>query len=278
MTTNLALRKNATQSGTVSNWGAWASRAVDGNTNGNWEKNYVTHTNWGNGAWWMVDLGKNSLIGSVTIFNRINCCEDRLQKFYVELLDAQGNVVDDGSHYRKEASPAELGISFPGISAQFVRVRFREGYSMYLSLAEVEVYGPTEAPTNSPTNAPTNAPTNVPTNAPTDTPTDTPTNSPTKAPTVTPIPLCVCVAPSDNLGWPCIQANGVCHPLSDEKCVHGTTPCTPVTPVPTLSPVATASNECEGCWPGTSGPCKQDDINVCHPLVNGECTTGTTAC
>src|SRR3954452_15332870 len=52
---NYALGKPATQSST--GWGGAASRAVDGNTDGNFFDNSVTHTLLEANAWWEVDLG-----------------------------------------------------------------------------------------------------------------------------------------------------------------------------------------------------------------------------
>jgi hypothetical protein len=83
-------------------------------------------------------------------------------------------------------------------------------------------------------------------------------------------PICACVPPSDNLGWPCIQDNGVCHALSNGVCVTGTTPCTPVTIKPTFK-------ACTKCYGSSSGPCKQADT-VCQPLVHGSCPPHTTPC
>jgi hypothetical protein len=83
--------------------------------------------------------------------------------------------------------------------------------------------------------------------------------------------FCSCVAPSDNLGWSCIQADGVCQPLVHGECVAGTTACIPAFPLPTRL------KACKGCFGTSFGPCIQAN-GVCHFPVNGECVYGTTPC
>jgi hypothetical protein len=61
--------------------GAFALKAVDGNTNGSLESgsnHSVSSTNKEQGAWWQVDLGGTKLIQQIRIFNRTDCCKDRL--------------------------------------------------------------------------------------------------------------------------------------------------------------------------------------------------------
>lgn len=79
---NVALNKPATQSST--SYGGVASRAVDGNTSGLWEKGSVTHTANNLNAWWEVDLQNNYQINSVELWNRTNsCCISRLSNYYL---------------------------------------------------------------------------------------------------------------------------------------------------------------------------------------------------
>jgi hypothetical protein len=83
---NLAAGKPARQSTT--NSGGEARRAVDGNTNGAWSINSVTHTDNELQAWWEVDLGSSQKIGKISVWNRTDpCCQDRLRDFYVLVSD-----------------------------------------------------------------------------------------------------------------------------------------------------------------------------------------------
>merc|ERR1712226_1531790 len=69
--------------------------ANDGNTVGIWNWNSVTHTHWNRDPWWQVYLGGDATVNDVYVWNRIDCCRNRLANFKVELLDGihGGNVV-----------------------------------------------------------------------------------------------------------------------------------------------------------------------------------------
>jgi hypothetical protein len=82
---NLALNRPTVQSDTL--WGGYSSRAVDGNTSGNWSDNSVTHTAVQNNAWWQVDLGNVKSLQTVQLSNRTDCCGDALSNFYVFVSD-----------------------------------------------------------------------------------------------------------------------------------------------------------------------------------------------
>lgn len=69
-------------------YGGAAARAVDGNTSGAWGGNSVTHTNPENNPWWEVDLGGVCDISEIKIWNRTDCCWERLQNFYVMVSEA----------------------------------------------------------------------------------------------------------------------------------------------------------------------------------------------
>src|SRR6185436_15841700 len=83
--TNIALNKQATQSSTE--FGGTANRAVDGNTSGIFTDGSITSTAGGFQDWWEVDLGGASTIQSMRIFNRTECCGDRLNNSYVLVSD-----------------------------------------------------------------------------------------------------------------------------------------------------------------------------------------------
>lgn len=82
---NIALKKKAIQTSTA--YGGNASRAVDGNTSGDFGKNSVTHTteNYPNPAW-EVDLGKSVDIEKISVWNR-NGSPSRLNGAEVLILD-----------------------------------------------------------------------------------------------------------------------------------------------------------------------------------------------
>ena len=135
--TNVALGKPATQSSDPG-WGGPPSKAVDGNTNGNYSGDSVTHTNNDAQAWWQVDLGTLQSVQSVKIWNRTDCCGDRLTNFNVILLDASQAVVSSVNVPGQAGSPTTVPISG---AARYVKVQLVG--TNYLSLAEVEVMGTT---------------------------------------------------------------------------------------------------------------------------------------
>jgi hypothetical protein len=61
--------------------------AIDGNTGGAYPQGSVTDTQAERDVWWEVDLGEACPIERIVIWNRTDCCEDRLQGFTVQLLD-----------------------------------------------------------------------------------------------------------------------------------------------------------------------------------------------
>jgi len=134
-TRNLALGKPAMQSST--DFGGGAARAVDGNTDGNFWGNSVTHTKLEAQPWWEVDLGAVVDIGKVVLHNRTDCCGDRLSNFEVLLSNDNHSWWRAAAMAGTAATRSELLLD---ASARFVRVQLRG--TNYLSLAEVEVLLP----------------------------------------------------------------------------------------------------------------------------------------
>ncbi|PTL82692.1 discoidin domain-containing protein [Vitiosangium sp. GDMCC 1.1324] len=129
--TDLALARPTLQSST--DWGGAASRAVDGNMDGNFNAGSVTHTATESQPWWQVDLQSSRFINKVVVRNRTDCCSDRLNNFKVL-------VSEDGSTWQAYSFPnvAPQQTEFPvGRTGRFVKVQL-DG-SGVLSLAEVKV-------------------------------------------------------------------------------------------------------------------------------------------
>ncbi|XP_072033347.1 uncharacterized protein [Amphiura filiformis] len=62
-----------------------AKKAIDGNTAGNWNQMSCSHTQNNKGAWWVVDISKKVCVGKVVIYNRKDCCKERLANAVVRL-------------------------------------------------------------------------------------------------------------------------------------------------------------------------------------------------
>ncbi|GLW96769.1 alpha-L-fucosidase [Microtetraspora sp. NBRC 16547] len=144
---NLALGKPATQSSL--GWGGVPERAVDGNTSGVFGQGSVTHTaEPSNQAWWQVDLGAADTLAEVRIYNRTDCCADRLRNYWVMTSEQEirGQTVDEaksspGVTATRQAATAGTPsvIDLGGVKGRYVRIQL-ESATDPLSLAEVEVY------------------------------------------------------------------------------------------------------------------------------------------
>ena len=63
-----------------------AYRAIDGITGGDYDSARGTATNWEVEPWHRVDLGENREITSIYLWNRTDCCRDRLDQFRVTVF------------------------------------------------------------------------------------------------------------------------------------------------------------------------------------------------
>jgi hypothetical protein len=89
---NIARQGSASQSSTTLE--AIASRAIDGNSNGSWGSNSVSHTQSQASPWWEVDLGEAQPVNRIVIFNRTDGnLENRLHDFRLTLLDDARRIV-----------------------------------------------------------------------------------------------------------------------------------------------------------------------------------------
>lgn len=108
-----------------------AQRAVDGNPDGHWNQGSTTHTNRGKN-FWEVNLGKARNINLVVVYNRVDCCQNRINGVTVWAGKEKCGTIS----YRK--SKKAYFINCNGIVASTVRLTKNNDY---LSLAEVEVFG-----------------------------------------------------------------------------------------------------------------------------------------
>ncbi|MBG0857747.1 alpha-L-fucosidase [Streptomyces spinoverrucosus] len=146
---NVAQGKAATQSSTA--WEGVAARAVDGNTGGSYfGDNSTTHTaEPSTEAWWQVDLGQGYDLDSIEVWNRSDCCTERLSNYWV--LVSQTPIT---MHSLQEArampgivairmgDPAARPTHIPlsGTHGRYVRVQL-ESATDPLSLSEFVVRG-----------------------------------------------------------------------------------------------------------------------------------------
>ncbi len=86
---NIAPNGKATQSSNYTN--SPASKAIDGNHNGSFATCSCTTEQLG--SWWELDLGKPADIDSIAVWNRTDCCPERLDNISIEILDEQRQVI-----------------------------------------------------------------------------------------------------------------------------------------------------------------------------------------
>ena len=146
---NLAKGKPATQSSVA--WDGVPARAVDGNRNGAFSGNSVTHTSEpSTEAWWQVDLGAVAAIDRIEIYNRTDCCGERLSNYWVmtsdepiaanSLAEARATAGVSAIRVAEQAGRPSV-IDLPeGATGRYVRIQL-ESATLPLSLAEVEVLG-----------------------------------------------------------------------------------------------------------------------------------------
>jgi hypothetical protein len=152
--TNIALGKKVHQSSDGFPDLGKASAAVDGNTNGNYGARSVTHTK-GTGEMyprWEIDLEANYRISEIKIWNRTDCCSERLNNLLIMVSDVKNNQTYNFGPYPSAGNmnPFILPVNVTG---SHVTVMIDEENAI-LSLAEVEIFGvperqppPTPAPT-----------------------------------------------------------------------------------------------------------------------------------
>jgi hypothetical protein len=157
--TNLALHKSATQSGTDT--GSPAQLVVDGKTDGNFAHGTVSHTSNDPNAWLDIDIGERNRIDTIKIWNRTDCCSERLNQYWVFISNTPflpTDTVDDlqqrADTWAREGAPTHFiaMMNTGGIEGRYVRLQLSGKQSKadsYLSLAEVEVLKSDSPPTSS---------------------------------------------------------------------------------------------------------------------------------
>ncbi len=143
---NIAVWGTATQSST--GFGGAPSRAIDGNTSGQWASGTISHTTNEAGSWWEVELFGDSTVDTIVLWNRMDCCSERLSNFRVSVLDGDRVEVWGSDHFTDlsfpDTSAAGYEIDAEGVEGRYVRVErlgADSGGNNFMSLAECQVFG-----------------------------------------------------------------------------------------------------------------------------------------
>ncbi|GAA1359915.1 alpha-L-fucosidase [Streptomyces beijiangensis] len=142
---DLAIGSAATQSSTA--YEGAADRATDGSHNGIFPSGSVSHTAQQAEPWWQTDLGRRQALTKIVVWNRTDCCTERLSNFWVLVSDhpfgaqglAEAKAESGVSSYRigsLTGQSAEVALTR---KARYLRIQL-EGTD-YLTLAEVQVFG-----------------------------------------------------------------------------------------------------------------------------------------
>ncbi|MBP2478911.1 alpha-L-fucosidase [Crossiella equi] len=146
---NQAVGKAATQVSTA--WGGVPERAVDGNTAGDYLRDSsASHTaEPAREAWWQVDLGRPVAVDEIEVWNRTDCCQQRLSDYWVLVSDhaitadsLAEALATPGVHavHRPDAAARPTSVELTGVTGRHVRVQLASATDP-LTLAEVVVRG-----------------------------------------------------------------------------------------------------------------------------------------
>jgi hypothetical protein len=146
---NVGLGARTTQSSVLN--GGVPTRAQDGITDGRMADNSVSQTAVEQQPWWQADLRSTEQLSSIVVWNRTDCCADRLSDFYVlvseqpfgstNLDEARRQLGVRSWHVDKMNGPSkEINV---GARARYVRVQLAGTNT--LTLAEVQIFN-TERP------------------------------------------------------------------------------------------------------------------------------------
>ncbi|KAI8502424.1 hypothetical protein Bbelb_200120 [Branchiostoma belcheri] len=138
---NVALGKMAYQTSTYMTYAAVPSRAVDGITSTHMRTGSCTHTEEEDNPTWWVNLGQPYKIDRVVIFNRLDCCVERINAFNIHIGDSKQVIRNPkcGGHHWIEVNKPSVSIPCQGMRGQYVGVRL-PGSKRILSLCEVQVF------------------------------------------------------------------------------------------------------------------------------------------
>uniref|UniRef100_A0A1I8GI06 Apple domain-containing protein n=2 Tax=Macrostomum lignano TaxID=282301 RepID=A0A1I8GI06_9PLAT len=107
--------------------------AIDGNTNQNFHGGSCAHTEGGKSQWWQADLAQQFRIKAVRIFNRQDCCAERLNNFTLLVDDVECARVDGAQSFSIKT------VSCLGYGSRVRLVSRLRG--VVFSLCEVELLG-----------------------------------------------------------------------------------------------------------------------------------------
>ncbi|KAI8508936.1 hypothetical protein Bbelb_127840 [Branchiostoma belcheri] len=229
--TNIAVGRPAFQTSTSVHYSTDGvpSRAVDGNLNSNYRGLSCTHTlSEHNPAWW-VDLGNSFPINRVTVFNRQDCCWERINPFNIHVGDSDQVSTNPRCVGDYRLVPGQTYVSLPcyNMRGRYVGILL-PGYDRILTLCEAAATTPAVTTTTPAVTTTTPAVTTTTPAVTTTTPavaTTTPAVTTTTPAVTTPTPAVTTTTPSVTTSTPAVTTTT---PAGTTTTPAGTTT-TPVT-------------------------------------------------
>ncbi len=130
--TNVAIKGTATQSST--DFAGPAEYAIDGNTDGDFQKKSVTHTAISADPWWELDLGRETPVDRIVVWNRLgDNIQTRLSNFRISLLGSDRsevqlmNIADPPNPSAEYAASGTVDVKFSAAVADFQQDGFPAG-------------------------------------------------------------------------------------------------------------------------------------------------------
>jgi len=114
-----------------------AFKAINGNTSGDCYTHECSVTAKEYQPWWKVDLHNIYLIHTIVIWNRSDCCMDRLNN--AELKIYRDDILVDTKNFGDMGDTKKKEFHYSGIIGNIVKVQLPG--TNYLHLLEVQVFG-----------------------------------------------------------------------------------------------------------------------------------------
>ncbi|CAJ1966102.1 unnamed protein product, partial [Cylindrotheca closterium] len=119
--------------------------AIDGSTAGDYARGQSTHTQEENDPWWYVNIGagwgnRPSTVKYVSVWNRSDCCAERLYGGWVQLLASNGAILQQKQITSAIGFGGQTLHFSPQPDVWFIKVQLY-GAGRVLSLAEVQAVG-----------------------------------------------------------------------------------------------------------------------------------------